>query len=834
MSKQQGTFLFPANFEPRVAAPLDTRLVANKITDLTSYSYWISTDGNVYLYKGIQVSVWDDNINNNGVYILTDDNYTDINNWLKVGLSSDSPIDINFGNTETISFLQNGSTYSAFINQDSITASNLKTVDGGATAGYILSNDGVGNFKWIEQNEFDINFENTETIEFTQLGDTYSAFIKPDSITVSNLKTIDGGPTAGYILSNDGVGNFKWVEPIPSEGAITMEDYTTGQFFSNVQNIVIRGGAITVPGGTALGGLAQNTGANTVTVWIPAPNYSPLFNPILNINSVPRYVSSPNISNNFFIGNWNITDDFTNNITRNVINTSNLVSVFFTDEFFNCYGPAGDGLGTTMSFIVYNSNGVVAKIDNFEISESNFVTNDNLTITVTDFENDSDRKKAKVIGNINNIDNIIPDGGRFYYEVIHYNGQPGNELITFTSQDYFYDAPSNQSGLNSTANISGSVEFSEVNNVLRYFSGVAYYTTGTIFGITVSGINLLNQLTFPTDRQLQLTANNMLINNSTSPNINNMRALANGTKGPKDITGWTIDWDSTGLTFSSNIQVNISNSSFPGFSPNTSNNILTIPSSNITANIYDYGVADTQVSMSKLMLFDTLNLNNGSFASNPIIGEGNRLSVNGLLTGGSLVYNSNSFIADDELQYSFGRIIYPQHNYTNFYPSVNNIDYSNLTGSNKAFDVYTDLNILSTSNISIDGYRWYCSNPFGVNSSYNIDFTNGIFTFNSNFTEDDLNYKPITNSSGNGDLVILLGFDPGINSNYPSSFIYLTGDINSYPGRSSASIYNLDGSTKNIQFSLGQISGVRKVWLLVGYKDSTRGRSLILSNVQFV
>jgi len=777
MSRQQGLFSISGNFETRIAAPLDPRLVANTISNLTDIEYWKSGDNNIYLYKGIAVSVWNDIPDNNGIYILIDNDYTNFNNWLRVS--------------------------------------------------------GSGGL---------VKFDDSDTISFTQSGETYSAFINTDSITVSNLKTVDGSATASYLLSNDGLGNFKWVEPIPSEGSITMEDYNTGESFTNVQNIIIRGGAITVPGGTATGGLATTTGANTVTVWIPAPNYSPIFNPLLNVTSTPRFVSKP--SNNFDlgqntgdfgIGDWDAQINFTNNNTRFVTNVSSIVSAFSTSNFFNCYGPLADGVGTTMSFRVFDSNdNIVASIENFEVSEFNTQSSSNLTITVTEFENDSDRKKAKVTGNIN-ISSLMPNGGRFYYTITHYNGEPGNEVLSFESNQYFFDAPASQSGVNSTSNISGTVIFDENSVNTRYFSGVAYYTTGTTFGITVSGINLLNQISFPTDRQIQLTANNMLVNNNISPNLNNMRGLADGTKAPSAITGWNIDWNSTGLTFSSVAAVNISNSSLPGFSPNTTNNISSSPSSNIVSDIYDYGVSDTELSTSKLMLFDTLSLNSGSFNTNPIIGESNRLLVSNLLSSGSLTFNSNASLPGDELQYIFGRVIYPQHNFTQFYPSVNfgsSVNYSSLSGSNKTFDTYTNLNTGVSSNVSINNYRWYVTNPFGINSNYNSDFTSGIFSFNCNFTEDDLNYKPLTNSSGNGDLVIMLGFNPGVNDR-PNKFIYLTGDVNVYPGRSSASVYNLDGTTKNIQFTTGQVSGVRKVWLLVGYKDSVRGKSLILSNVQF-
>jgi len=205
--------------------------------------------------------------------------------------------------------------------------------------------------------------------------------------------------------------------------------------------------------------------------------------------------------------------------------------------------------------------------------------------------------------------------------------------------------------------------------------------------------------------------------------------------------------------------------------------------------------------------------------------------VSTLLSSGILTFNSDSVLPSDELQYIFGRVIYPQHNFNNFFPSINtSVDYSNLSGSNKTFVVYNDTQNGTTTNVNINGYRWYVTNPFGKNAQYDIDFANGEFVFNCNFVEGDLDWKLIDATPGNGDLVIMLGLDPGTNGNRPTKFIYLTGD---YPGRSNPTTNNLNNSTKKLSFTTGNVIGSRKVWLLIGYKNNTRGKSLILSNINF-
>lgn len=64
------------------------------------------------------------------------------------------------------------------------------------------------------------SYENTSTIGFNVVnsvfGVTVSASILPDSITTSLLGTTGGGATAGYVLSNDGSGNFTWIQSIAS------------------------------------------------------------------------------------------------------------------------------------------------------------------------------------------------------------------------------------------------------------------------------------------------------------------------------------------------------------------------------------------------------------------------------------------------------------------------------------------------------------------------------------------------------------------------------------------------------------------------------------------
>ncbi|NJO89526.1 MAG: hypothetical protein HC831_11695 [Chloroflexia bacterium] len=107
MSRSTGTFNFAANFEVLTKAPLDARLVVDTKANLTSPEIWEDTNNNVWLFKGIVVSVVSDpSTSNNGLYFLTDETqYTDINYWLPIGVG--------------VSVDASGTTWATFqINQD--------------------------------------------------------------------------------------------------------------------------------------------------------------------------------------------------------------------------------------------------------------------------------------------------------------------------------------------------------------------------------------------------------------------------------------------------------------------------------------------------------------------------------------------------------------------------------------------------------------------------------------------------------------------------------------------------------------------------------------------
>jgi len=83
MGRDQWLAPFAWNFEPEKRWPLDARFVVEYQSDLTQPATWTAYDWNEWTYKGMLVSVWNDNTNN-WIYILTADDYTQLTNWVSV------------------------------------------------------------------------------------------------------------------------------------------------------------------------------------------------------------------------------------------------------------------------------------------------------------------------------------------------------------------------------------------------------------------------------------------------------------------------------------------------------------------------------------------------------------------------------------------------------------------------------------------------------------------------------------------------------------------------------------------------------------------------------
>ena len=658
-------------------------------------------------------------------------------------------------------------------------------------------------------------------------------------VYVYNVDVASASPTYSFLVLGAG-GKIEYTSMFststPGGSSLDVVDYVTGETFSSVSTMIFRGGAVNVPPSTTATGVSVTGPAPVVTVWIPAPNYVGYFTPSLGSGAYTRYISNPSTNgynstpgNNGYYGTgtWDPATNFTASTTRNVTNSSGNLQLFSESEFA-CYNT-----GTTMSVYLYNHDGsVLQSIVGHVINGTGVTSQGGLTLNITSFSADNDRYKAAANATVN-IGTEFPNGGRFNWMVRHNNGDgagnSGYGVYQYTqSTPVFYD----NDGSSSSAKISGGVNFDELTATTVQYSGVYFYDTGSTFAFTASQIDLLNDITIPTTNQITLACTNLATSGS-------FPGHTDGTKGAGSaITGWTLDWNKSGLTYSQTLTVNSSGVYVPGFS--TNNTISSSPVSYVTATIYDYSAVGTSQSVSRSMLFDTVNPGSVTYNDNPIDSETGRLSVSGVISSGTSAFDSTLSLSatnTDELQYIFGRVIYPQTNFTDFYPKLNwtaSVNYSSLSGSNKTFTVYTDLDNALTTSLSFNDYRWHVTSYTKGGSS----FGGGYFTFVSNFTESVLHYRSDTLVAGSEDLVILIGIDGTGNSTTPDKFIFVSGDFNGpspiYPGRDDASNYNFTGGTKTIKFTKGSgTPSVSKVWLFIGYKNSSSGKNLYLQNIHF-
>ena len=451
---------------------------------------------------------------------------------------------------------------------------------------------------------------------------------------------------------------------------------------------------------------------------------------------------------------------------------------------------------------------------------------------------------------------VLVNGGRFKCRLTFNNGADGT--LVFNTSTFIFDSD----GTTTSATV-GAVTFDEKTASIRRFSGIAYYGSGSTFALTASNIDLLNEITFPTTKQIDFVANNLAITNEVAPNTgaNALNGHADGTKSGVGvaITGWAIDYDNSGLTFSrtatiNNVMLNdgtntnfngISGIYIPGFSPHSTNTLDSTKLSSVTVRLFDYGNPDVVLNSStRKTLIDTDVPNAVTNNSNPIDSESGRLSFSQVFTDGSAAFTStimlNNVLNSGELQYLFGRIIYPQHNFSTYMPYFNftsGSDYSALTGVSQNYDAVTVSGLngsAATTVANFTDYRWFVSAYSKPNSSA---FTGGVFRFECNWLESDLHCpNGVSSASGNEDLAILVGYDSSGGNQDPNKFFFVTGNTGIYGGRTLGSTNQLTGSgtSNNISFSKGTISTpMTKCWLFVGYKNTTRGKALILSDVLF-
>jgi hypothetical protein len=699
-----------------------------------------------------------------------------------------------------------------------------------------------------------------------QTGVDYDEYMDPSNATYTTTNITTGGSGGG------GGGTF----------SLTVQDYLTGDQFSDIDKIIFRGNTVVVnqqpspPGLTATGVLVTQDIPKQVIVWIPAPNYVNYINPSINATGIARYVSLPATasytqsvaSGQFGIGSWSPLSDFQANGSS--VGTTRLTKNVTSFVPFTQGGPfsINNNTSTTIKFEVFREDEATAiRTITKTLTSANCGTTHNIddngfsgaSLALGALSADQDKFKVASLTATLDMSSVLPNGGRFKCRLTHTNAtEPGSPFV-FNTVTFFYD-----NDLSTSSATVGAVSFDESVATIRKFSGIAYYGLGSTFAFTASNINLLNDMSFPTTKQIDYVPNNLAMTNA---GVNFLNGHADGTKSGVGvaITGWGIQWNRSGLTFSrigaiNNVMTNngslwtpgttdftnLSGVYIPGFSPHTTNTLDASKVSSVTVRLFDYGDPDfTLTSSTKKTLIDTDVPSAASVISNPIDSEVGRLSFDAVFSNGAANFDSNVYLGSapnlGELQYLFGRIIFPQHDFSTYMPYVNfnaNCNYSALTGVSKTFDAITLSGMSSgaTTPVTLNPYRWFVS---VYEKSGGSGFNGGTFKFECNWSEADL-HCPEGNAAATGteNLAILLGFDSTGANTTPNKFFFVSGNSGTYGGRTNGSGSKLTGvgTSNEISWFKGSFpSSIKKCWLMIGYKAGTaRGKELILSDVLFV
>jgi len=107
------------------------------------------------------------------------------------------------------------------------------------------------------------------------------------------------------------------------------------------------------------------------------------------------------------------------------------------------------------------------------------------------------------------------------------------------------------------------------------------------------------------------------------------------------------------------------------------------------------------------------------------------------------------------------------------------------------------------------------------------DIAQGIIEFNSNITESDIHYNATLGSdNATPNTVILIGMDSTGSNTTADKFYWVSNNPTNYNGRTGGTL------PTSINWQKGSNSVVlRRVWVVVGFTDTTVGKSKWIKNI---
>ena len=373
-----------------------------------------------------------------------------------------------------------------------------------------------------------------------------------------------------------------------------------------------------------------------IIIQIPPSPYAPFFNNpgalVGNVTAVNRLVSNPTAEGTpFKLGDWLAGS------SRACINTTSMV--YQTGGDFSIQ----DNSTTTVKVEILDADGVTVIATNTQTITGNLDnTVNDIRIEIFNFSDDSDRYKARFRTTIN-IQNILPEGGRFSVKITHDNklsGVYGKEQLNL-----FLDT----NPVNPTMN---NPTLSENTPSLVYLSGVRFYGTGSTFNVGIANINNINNRSY---------VSNFIQINGVEIGVPLMNIQGAG------LNSWDTQFNNTGATYL--------NSGYSVVSPNFYNK----GNLKIQARWIDWITNAYQDSLTISAIISTYT-DNSTNKLEDFRNESKRLMSDYTTAWDSQQY-LNSYDGNNGLQVINSKLIYPQEDFTIYNPDISNQpDYSLVSG----------------------------------------------------------------------------------------------------------------------------------------------------------
>ena len=402
----------------------------------------------------------------------------------------------------------------------------------------------------------------------------------------------------------------------------------------------------------------DSSGNYKVNVYIPTPTYAPFFNDvnsngdsrISNISSTNRRISSPTSEGNpYKIGDWSGGD-----IVNTIRNSENILT-YSTPNEFSLINES-----TTFNVTIFDADGIsTIATNNLTIDSNKTFTENNIQTVVTNFQTDVDKFKATISVTIN-IDNILPNGGRFSVKLTHNNGTDG--IYIFEQNDLFKDNE------DLTANLTGTLTVVPLSPITKTISGIKYYTINTEWEVNVDGINNLNSNTYPLTQQVRIEDNNFYISEIIDIHGNG------GSYYNFDTNTWDNSYNTSGATFNKTDWI----TDQPNFI-NWTHSGSGVLNTNVRITVYDWEQVVQAYSQNYNYIIDTLvddsDRNSERFRSETDASYP-RLQDD-LITPWD---NTQTLTGNTGLQILGDRLVYPQFNFENYLPNSigDNINYTTI------------------------------------------------------------------------------------------------------------------------------------------------------------